>query len=96
MCDWPWARYSVFMSDLAIPAQSQATSAAPVVPSSVQAWYVVAVLSLAGIVSYIDRQVINLLVEPIKADLGVSDVQISLLQGFSFALFYAVLAIPLA
>ena len=59
-------------------------------------WFVVAVLSLAGIVSYIDRQVINLLVEPIKADLAVTDVQISLLQGFSFALFYAILAIPLA
>jgi MFS family permease len=64
--------------------------------SPVYSWFVVGVLSLAGIVSYIDRQVINLLVEPIKADLGVSDLQISLLQGFSFALFYAVLAVPLA
>lgn len=60
------------------------------------AWFVVAVLCLAGIVSYIDRQVINLLVEPIKADFGINDTQIGLLQGFSFALFYAVLAIPLA
>ncbi|MEM7701984.1 MAG: MFS transporter [Pseudomonadota bacterium] len=84
------------MSELAIPSQTQAPSAVSAVPSPWQAWWVVGVLSLAGIVSYIDRQVINLLVEPIKADLGVSDVQISLLQGFSFALFYAVLAIPLA
>ena len=47
-------------------------------------------------VSFIDRQVINLLVDPIKADLGLTDVQIGLVQGFSFALFYAVFAIPLA
>lgn len=60
------------------------------------AWYVVLVLSIAAIVSYVDRQVINLLVEPIKADLGVSDTQISLIQGFSFAMFYAVLSVPIA
>ena len=60
------------------------------------AWFVVVVLSLATIVSYIDRQIINLLVEPIKADLNIGDTQISLLQGFSFALFYALLAVPVA
>ncbi|MFT5073242.1 MAG: MFS family permease, partial [Patiriisocius sp.] len=60
------------------------------------AWFVVTVLSLAAIVSYIDRQVINLLVDPIKVSLSVSDTQISLLQGFSFAIFYALLALPLA
>lgn len=60
------------------------------------AWFVVGVLGLAGIVSYVDRQVINLLVEPIKADLGIIDTQISLLQGFSFVIFYALLSVPLA
>lgn len=64
--------------------------------SASRAWFVVAILSFATIVSYIDRQVINLLVDPIKADLGLSDIQISLLQGFSFALLYTVVAIPLA
>ena len=59
-------------------------------------WFVVGVLCIAGIVSYIDRQVINLLVEPIKADFGINDTQIGLLQGFSFVVFYALLAIPLA
>ncbi len=59
-------------------------------------WFVVAVLSFAAIVSYVDRQVINLLVEPIKADLNISDTQISLVQGFSFAIFYALLSIPIA
>ncbi|WP_374145289.1 MFS transporter [Sphingomonas sp. 28-63-12] len=60
------------------------------------AWLVLFILSLGSIVSYIDRQIINLLVEPIKLDLGVNDTEIGLLQGFSFALFYAVLALPLA
>jgi len=59
------------------------------------AWYVLAVLCLGSVVSTLDRQVINLLVEPIKADLGVSDTQISLLQGFAFAIFYAVMAVPI-
>ena len=58
-------------------------------------WYVVFVLCVCGVVAFIDRQVINLLVEDIKADLLVSDTQISLLQGFAFAFFYALAAIPL-
>ena len=58
-------------------------------------WYVVFVLCVCGVVAFIDRQVINLLVEDIKADLLVSDIQISLLQGFAFAFFYALVAIPL-
>lgn len=73
-------------------------SAAPGAGRSLGAnpWFLVSVLSLAGIVSFIDRQIINLLVDPIKADLGLSDVQVSLLQGFAFALLYTVMAIPLA
>lgn len=59
-------------------------------------WFAVAALSFATVVSYVDRQIINLLVEPIKSDLQLTDLEISLLQGFSFALFYALLAIPLA
>ena len=70
--------------------------ATPDAPPAWRGWYVVFVLSIASIVSFIDRQIINLLVDPIKLDLGISDFQISLLQGFAFALFYAFLAIPLA
>ncbi|MEO0411454.1 MAG: MFS transporter [Pseudomonadota bacterium] len=65
-------------------------------PSPTYAWIVVVILSFAGIVSYVDRTVINLLVGPIRADLGINDTQFSLLQGFAFSLFYALLAIPLA
>lgn len=59
------------------------------------AWYVVGVLTFVYIFSFIDRQILNLLVGPIRRDLGISDTQMSLLMGFSFALFYTFCGIPL-
>ena len=59
------------------------------------AWAVVAILCTGSVVSMLERQVINLLVEPLKADLQISDTQISLLQGFAFAIFYAAMALPI-
>ena len=59
------------------------------------AWAVVALLACAAVLSYTDRQILNLLVDPIKADLKISDVQISLLQGAAFAVLYAIAGIPL-
>jgi MFS family permease len=64
-------------------------------PSEAYGWYVVFVLCICGMVAFVDRQIINLLVEDIKADLQLSDTQISLLQGLAFALFYALMAVPL-
>lgn len=59
------------------------------------AWYVVGVLMVAYIFSFVDRQVLNLLVEPIRRDLGISDTGMSLLMGFSFAVFYTAFGLPL-
>ena len=53
------------------------------------AWYVVAVLLLLNVSSFIDRQVMALLVTPIQADLGISDTQMGLLLGPAFALTFA-------
>ncbi len=64
-------------------------------PSLRYAWYVVAVLMLAYISSFIDRQVLTLLVKPLKRDFGVTDTQVGLLIGFSFAIFYTFLGIPI-
>lgn len=64
-------------------------------PASAQAWYLVFVLLLFYIFSFIDRQIISLLVEPIKRDLQVTDTQVGLLQGFAFALFYTFFGIPI-
>ena len=52
-----------------------------------QAWFTVSVLTAGNVLSFLDRQVLSLLVVPIQEDLGLSDTQISLLIGFAFALF---------
>jgi MFS family permease len=59
-------------------------------------WYVVILCMLAYVFSYIDRQVLALLVEPIKHDLHLTDLQFSLLHGLAFSLFYAVMGMPIA
>lgn len=64
-------------------------------PSPLYAWYVVGVLTLAYVFSFIDRQILNLLVGPIERDLGIGDTEMSLLMGFSFAVFYTLFGIPL-
>ena len=64
-------------------------------PSSFRAWTSVSILMLAYVLSFIDRQILNLLVGPIRRDLVISDTQMSLLMGLSFALFYTVCGIPL-
>ncbi|MFN8354276.1 MAG: MFS transporter [Spirosomataceae bacterium] len=64
-------------------------------PNLRYAWYVVFVLMLAYVSSFIDRQILSLLVKPMKRDLHLSDTQMSLLMGFSFAIFYTFLGIPI-
>lgn len=58
-------------------------------------WWVVFVLTLVMLVSFIDRQIISLMVEPMKADLNITDSQAGLLYS-GFSLFYALASIPLA
>lgn len=59
------------------------------------AWYVVAVLALANASAFIDRQVLGLLVGPIRRDLGISDTQMGVLYGLAFAAFYTLLGLPI-
>lgn len=63
-------------------------------PRAITAWLTVAVLFILYIRSLADRYLIALLVEPIKQNLGLSDFQISLLQGPAFAILYCICAIP--
>lgn len=64
--------------------------------SHVYRWYVVIVCMVAYVFSYIDRQIMSLLIEPVRADLGINDTQFSLLHGLAFAIFYATMGIPIA
>ncbi|MYK83981.1 MAG: MFS transporter, partial [Gammaproteobacteria bacterium] len=65
-------------------------------PSRAYAHYVLAVLVLVYIFNFIDRNILAILAEDIKADLGVTDAQMGFLYGTVFAVFYAVFGIPLA
>ena len=58
--------------------------------------YVLGVLVVVYSFNFIDRQILSILLEPIKAELGLSDAQLGLLTGFAFAAFYATLGIPIA
>ncbi|MFN8802276.1 MAG: MFS transporter [Gemmatimonas sp.] len=76
------------------PPTSPATAPAAA-PRLTRAWYAVAVLTLANVSGFVDRQILSLLVEPIKRDLHVTDTQVSLLAGLGFVLFYSVLGLPI-
>ena len=58
-------------------------------PKPLYAWYVTVLMMFFYMLSFMDRQIIAVMIEPIKADLSLSDVQISLLGGISFVLFYS-------
>lgn len=64
-------------------------------PIATLAWYMLGVLLIANVLSFVDRQILVLLVQPIRQDLGISDTQISLLQGFAFTILYSIIGLPL-
>lgn len=65
-------------------------------PSPGVAWYTVILCMVAYVLSFVDRQIIALLIEPIQADLQISDTEFSLLTGLAFSLFYATMGLPIA
>ncbi|MGK0221292.1 MAG: MFS family permease [Limisphaerales bacterium] len=71
------------------------TGATPLISESVKR-YTLSVLVVVYTFNFIDRQILSILIEPIKADLGVSDFAMGLLSGTAFAIFYATLGMPLA
>jgi predicted MFS family arabinose efflux permease len=58
--------------------------------------YVLSMLVVVYVFNFLDRQIVTILAEPIKVDLGLSDTQIGLMSGLAFAIFYTVLGIPIA
>ena len=67
---------------------------APLSPA--RSWWAIFIFMIALMFNYLDRQLMTLLITPIKADFGLSDTQISLLIGFAFVLFYVLAGIPIA
>lgn len=72
-----------------------ATAPSPVMRAGSYAWYVALLMAAAHLLSFVDRFLMSLVMEPLKADLGVSDAQLGLLQGTGFVILYTVAAIPL-
>jgi MFS family permease len=62
-------------------------------PRPAVGWYVAFMLMLCFTLSYVDRQILSFLVEPMKADLHISDTQIGLIQGLYFAIPYTVVGL---
>jgi len=75
---------------------SVTTSQTQTYSNPLYAWFVVLVLALANCVSFIDRLILSLLVQPIKADLQISDTAFSLLAGAAFAIFYCGMGLLIA
>jgi len=70
-------------------------AADPPWPRRRRGWYVAAVLTALYTLSFVDRQMLGLVLEPIRRHLGLTDTQVSLLAGSAFALFYVTLGLPL-
>lgn len=64
-------------------------------PSPARGWLLVFLLALASVVSQFDRTVINLMVEPLKAEFQINDTQFGALQGVAFGIFYILACIPI-
>jgi predicted MFS family arabinose efflux permease len=63
--------------------------------SSLYLWWVIFLLTMASTISIIDRQVLNVMIGPVKRDLGgLSDIQVSLIMGFAFTFFYTIMSYP--
>jgi MFS family permease len=77
-------------------ASSTSTDGVNEWPNQRYGWFVVGVLTLAYTCSFIDRQILTLLIEPIRRDLQISDTQVSLLGGLAFSILYTTLGIPIA
>ena len=76
------------------PAAPEASAATPY--SAGYTRYAMFLLLGIYVVNFLDRQVINILAEPIKNDLGLADWQLGLMSGLAFAVFYTFLGIPIA
>ena len=90
------------MADIAAPAgeegllDASVPQAASAPASAAYRRYVLWLLLFIYVVNFIDRQVINILAEPIKNDLHLADWQVGLLSGFAFGIVYTFLGFPLA
>src|SRR5262245_1701094 len=81
-------------STIELPACDPARHGSADYPPGGYAWYVVSVLTLAYIFSFLDRQIITFMIDPIRRDFGLSFTQVGLLGGPAFAVCYTLFGLP--
>ena len=78
------------------PSQSMSERTVPGAWSrAISAWFTVLMLCIAQVVSTIDRGMLALVVDPVRQDLGITDLQIAVLQGFAFSFLYVIAGIAM-
>jgi MFS family permease len=82
-------------ADTGVLAVASPSTGARAWPGAATRYYALAVLTIAYAVSFIDRTIMSMQIEPIKASLHLNDTQISLLTGLAFSVFYALMGMPL-
>lgn len=73
----------------------QAAGTQPIIKTSGYSWYVLAILVVVYVMNFVDRQILSILANDIKADLGITDAHLGFLYGTAFGVFYALFGIPL-
>jgi len=84
------------MAESAHVSEDKASAASPPWPSRGQRAYALFVLTIVVMFTVLDRQILALLIEPIKADFGISDTQAALLMGAAFSITYGIAGMPIA
>lgn len=84
------------MTQTSEQATSIETANAPATENQMYRWYVLGVLMIVCAFSFMDRQIVSILLEDLRAEFLLTDTQLGLLSGIAFALFYATLGVPIA
>ena len=77
-------------------ATSTESAKVPATENPMYRWYVLGVLMIVYAFSFMDRQIVSILLEDLRAEFLLTDTQLGLLSGIAFALFYATLGVPIA
>ncbi|NIJ35865.1 MFS family permease [Sphingopyxis panaciterrae] len=83
------------LADIELPAGTNQMDAGAIEKAPASAWYALAILIGTTLFAFVDRQIINLIAPSLQRDLGISDLQLGLLQGLGFALFASLAAYPI-
>ncbi|MDA7787987.1 MFS transporter [Sphingomonadaceae bacterium] len=78
-----------------ITSVEEAAKPDPDAPVPSYSWYALGVLVLVYVLNFVDRQILSILANDIKADLNLTDADLGFLYGTAFAVFYALFGIPL-